>query len=622
MDPNFLRIFICLWFFTSKVTSQQNYTKNLVLACDGTDKTGTIPDNLYTCNGKNKSCQGFLLFKSQPSYNSVLTISKLTHSDPSKLAHVNNVSLSANFPTNKEVVVPVNCSCSGKYYQANSSFVIPTSQDTYFSIANNTYQGLSSCDSLIDENIYNFTSLLPGYELRVPLRCACPTSNQILNGTEYLLTYSVYWGDTVPKLSDRFNVSIKSILVGNGFSEREEDPTLFPFTTILIPFSAKPDSIKTKIQTLQMQSPNRYVLNDNTKGKSKRGFYLCMGVLAASTFLVISCIAVFVACLNHEKKKENQTPNLKKWILPKEVVDGIADMDQAFRIFSLDELKMATNNFSVEFRLKGSVYRGILAGEEVAIKKMNTNVSKVVNILHKMNHFNLIRLHGICEDEGYFYLVYKFMENGCLKDWLCNEKFSFTQSWSQRIQIALDIAKGLQYLHNFTNPASVHKDINSRNILLDRNVRAKIANFGLARSTERGENGFVSMKLVGTRGYMPPEYLDFGSVTTKMDVYAFGVVMLELITGKDVILMHDGRRTEYLSTAMISVMAGEDLETKLGDFIDSNLRGNYGLELALAITRLSMSCLNRDPTSRPSMNEVASALVNIQMGSMKFLLSN
>ncbi|RZC87044.1 hypothetical protein C5167_041976, partial [Papaver somniferum] len=78
-----------------------------------------------------------------------------------------------------------------KYYQANSSFVIPTSQDTYFSIANNTYQGLSSCDSLIDENIYNVTSLLPGYELRVPLRCACPTSNQILNGTKYLLTYSI-----------------------------------------------------------------------------------------------------------------------------------------------------------------------------------------------------------------------------------------------------------------------------------------------------------------------------------------------------------------------------------------------------------------------------------------------
>ncbi|KAI3873624.1 hypothetical protein MKW92_037816 [Papaver armeniacum] len=501
MDPYSLRIFICLWIFTSKVTSQQNYSKNLVLACDGTDKTGTIPDNLYICNGKNKSCQG-------------------------------------------------------KYYQANSSFVIPTSQDTCFSIANNTYQGLSSCDSLIDENIYNVTSLLPGYKLRVPLRCACPTSNQTLDGTKYLLTYSVYWGDTVPKLSDRFNVSITS----------------------------EPVSIKTNIQTLQNQSPNPYVLNENTKGKSKRGFYFCIRVLAASTVLIISCTAVIVVCLYHKKKTDSQIAKLKKWVLPKEVVDGIADMDQAFRIFSLDELKMATNNFSVEFRLKGSVYRGILAGEEVAIKKMNTNVSKEVNIMHKMNHFNLIRLHGICEDEGYFYLVYKFMENGCLKDWLCNEKFSFTQSWSQRIQIALDIAK--------------------------------------ARSRERGENGFASMKLVGTRGYMPPEYLDVGSVTAKMDVYAFGVVMLELITGEDVILMHDGRRTEYLSTAIISVMAGEDIETKLRDFMDSNLRGNYGLELALAITRLSMSCLNRDPTSRPSMNEVVSALVNIQLGSMKFLLSN
>ncbi|KAI3957515.1 hypothetical protein MKX01_001874 [Papaver californicum] len=537
MNHIFLRIFICLWFFTSKITSQQNYSKNLVLDCDGTDKTGIIPDNLYTCNGKSKSCQG-----------------------------------------------------------------------------------LSSCDSLIDENIYTVTSLLPGYELRVPLRCACPTSNQILNGAKYLLTYSVYWGDTVPDLSDRFNVSVKSILVANGFSEYEENPTLFPFTTILIPFPDEPVSIKTKIQTLPVQSPNPYVLNGNIERKSKRGFYFGIGVLAATSIPVILCISVIAICLYHKKKKEDrQTKKMKKWVLPKEVVDGIADMDQVLRIFSFDELKMATDNFSVKSRLKGSVSRGILAGEEVAIKKMNTNVSKEVNILHKMNHFNLIRLNGICEDKGHVYLVYKFMENGCLKDWLRDKKFPFTQSWSQRIQITLDIAEGLNYMHNFTNPAYVHKDINSRNILLDRNVRAKIAIFGLARSTERGENGSASMKLVGTRGYMPPEYLDFGSITPKMDVYAFGVVMLELITGKDVILMHDGQRTEYLSTAIISVMVGKDIETKLGDFIDSNLRGNYGLELALAITRLSMSCLNRDPTSRPSMNEVVPALVNIQMGSMKFL---
>ncbi|XP_026460552.1 lysM domain receptor-like kinase 4 [Papaver somniferum] len=272
MNPNFLIIFVCLWFFTSKITSQQNYSENLVLDCDGTDKTGTIPDNLDTCNGKNKSCQGFLLFKSQPSYNSVLTISKLTHSDPSKLAHVNNVSLSAKFPTNKEVVVPVNCSCSGKYYQANSSFVILTSQDTYFSIANNTYQGLSSCDSLIDENIYNVTSLLPGYELRVPLRCACPTSNQILNGTKYLLTYSVYWGDTVPKLSDRFNVSIKSILVANGFYEREEDPTLFPFTTILIPFQLNQSASKPRFTLYKWSLLIHTFLTKILKGSPREDF--------------------------------------------------------------------------------------------------------------------------------------------------------------------------------------------------------------------------------------------------------------------------------------------------------------------------------------------------------------
>ncbi|KAI3985915.1 hypothetical protein MKX01_038997 [Papaver californicum] len=122
---------------------------------------------------------------------------------------------------------------------------------------------------------------------------------------------------------------------------------------------------------------------------------------------------------------------------------------------------MATDNFSVKSRLESSVYRGILAGEEVAIKKMNTNISK------------------------------EFMENGCLKNWLRNKKFPFTQSWSQMIQIALDIAKGLHYFHNFTNPACVHKNINSRNILLGRNVRAKIVTLVLQDQQREGKMGLL-----------------------------------------------------------------------------------------------------------------------------------
>ncbi|OVA18633.1 Protein kinase domain [Macleaya cordata] len=615
MDQILFCFFIFLYFFTFKITAQQSYSGNSVLDCTSTDETGPSPDFLYTCNSKTKSCRAFLIFKSQPPYNSVLTISKLLSSDSLELARINNVSTFADFPTDKEVIVPVNCFCSGQYYQANSSFVIPTIGDTYFTIANDTYQGLSSCNSLMDENIYSATSLLPGFELRVPLRCACPTSNQIANGTKFLLTYSVSWRDRVPNISERFNTSLESTLDANGLSE--EDPTLFPFTTILIPLPTEPSSLQTIIQTPILSPP--YSFNRKNRRKSNRGLYIGIGVAAASSVLVLLCIALTVVFLHHKKKQAREIEKKKKkWVLPEDLLSGMADMDQVLRVFVLDELKVATNNFSPMSRMKGSVFRGVLGGKEVAIKKMSTDVSKEVNILNKINHFNLIRLHGLCEDEGYFYLVYEFMENGCLKDWLRSKSFPVTQSWSQRVQIALDIAKGLHYLHNFTDPACVHKDINSRNVLLNGNLRAKIANFGLARSAERGEGRFPSTKLVGTRGYMAPEYLDFGWVTPKMDVYAFGVVMLELITGKDVILMHDGG-AQFLSAAIMSIMEGEDMETKLGEFIDPNLRGNNGMELALAVTRLSVSCLTRDPMSRPSMDEVVSALVRIQMDSLKFV---
>ena len=128
------------------------------------------------------------------------------------------------------------------------------------------------------------------------------------------------------------------------------------------------------------------------------------------------------------------------------------------------------------------------------------------------------------------------MENGSLKEWLQKKSCQKFQIWNYRIQIALDVANRLHYLQNFTTPAYVHKDICSDNVLLDRDLRAKIANFSLARSTEREESRKSSMwSSLGTKGYMAPEYMEYGLVTPEMDIYAFGVVLLELITGKDAV---------------------------------------------------------------------------------------
>ncbi|CAN1224877.1 LysM domain receptor-like kinase 4 [Linum grandiflorum] len=194
---------------------------------------------------------------------------------------------------------------------------------------------------------------------------------------------------------------------------------------------------------------------------------------------------------------------------------------------------------------------------------MSRNVSGEVNLLRKINHFNLISL------------VAAFL------------------SWSPRLQIALDIANGLHYLHNFTEPPYVHKDISSSNILLDADLRAKIANFSLARSAEAVLYPSSSIRLAkGTKGYLAPEYLEYGLVIPEIDVYAFGVVLTELITRKE---------------------AGEDSESELCNFIDPSLHPKQKMSFVLRMVRLVLMCLAKEPEDRPSMGEIVSSLSKIQL---------
>lgn len=138
---NVLQIFFILsCFLLPNINAQQNYSSNSVLDCDKKDETGPSPAFLYSCNSEYQSCGAFMIFRAQPPYDTVSTISKLTSADPSELARLNDISsFTEVLPIDKEVIVPVNCSCSGQYYQANTSFTIPSIYDTYFTIANDTF---------------------------------------------------------------------------------------------------------------------------------------------------------------------------------------------------------------------------------------------------------------------------------------------------------------------------------------------------------------------------------------------------------------------------------------------------------------------------------------------------
>uniref|UniRef100_A0A7N0ZVQ5 Uncharacterized protein n=1 Tax=Kalanchoe fedtschenkoi TaxID=63787 RepID=A0A7N0ZVQ5_KALFE len=591
------------------ITSQQQYTGNSVLDCRSNHVNSS--NLLYLVNGQRASCQTYLIFKSRHPYNSVPTISILMSVDPSELARANNVTALAVFDTNKEVIVPVNCFSSGQYYQANTTYEIPPQKSTYFVVANDTYQGLSTCDALRFTNPYDEFGLLGGMELQVPLRCACPTANQTGQGTKYLLTYSVSWEDHVPDIGDRFHVTTESLLDAN---ELLPGDCIFPFTTILVPLKDAPTSSQTIIQNkTRTDSPPDATAR---KGSQPNKVYLGAGIAVGSSLAV--CVSLICIGILQRRKSRSESccgngdKGESKAILPMNVLSEIASYDQSLRIFKYEELKGATENFSSKNLIKGSVYFGEIKGRSVAIKRTSTDVSREVNMLNKINHFNLTELYGICIRKDRTYLVYEYLENGSLKEWLSNENSRESRSWMRRIQIALDVASGLHYLHNFMESVYVHKAIKSSSILLTSNLRAKITSFNLGKTAARGtRNVPLTNKIVGTRGYMAPEYVKLGAVTTKLDVYAFGVVMLELLTGKDAVMMQEGKEVS-LKEEVITLMEGDAADAAVGDLIDSRLKGNAAMLFAVPAIQLSIACVKTDPVSRPCMGEVVSSLLKLQ----------
>jgi serine/threonine protein kinase len=284
--------------------------------------------------------------------------------------------------------------------------------------------------------------------------------------------------------------------------------------------------------------------------------------------------------------------------------------------FSYQQLLTATNNFSSENRIQGSVFLGKLNGSFVAIKQMRGNMTDELKILSQVHHGNVVRLVGMCANPNEkLYLVYEYAENGSLSDCLHHQtaypdsSFSRTVgliSWRRRLQIALDVACGLEYLHNYTKPSLVHKDVKSSNILLDQQFRAKVTNFGMAKSSYEG--AMMTSNIVGTQGYMAPEYLEHGMVTTRADVFSFGVVLLELLSGREAIA---GFNTPLHTTV-------PKTEKELGAWIDPRLQNAYPRDIAWSVASLAKTCVATDPAQRPDMKEISFALSKLYQASQEW----
>ncbi|KAL6609952.1 hypothetical protein ACP70R_039921 [Stipagrostis hirtigluma subsp. patula] len=228
-------------------------------------------------------------------------------------------------------------------------------------------------------------------------------------------------------------------------------------------------------------------------------------------------------------------------------------------LFDIAELAKATNGFADRNLVGrggfGAVYRGVLAdGSVVAVKKMldpdveggDEEFTNEVEIISHLRHRNLVPLRGCCiadddvEEGKQRFLVYDFMPNGALEDFIFRGRGAAATrpplTWAQRRSIILDVARGLEYLHYGVKPAIYHRDIKATNILLDGEMRARVADFGLARRSREGQS-HLTTRVAGTHGYLAPEYALYGQLTEKSDVYSFGVLVLEVMSGRRVLDM-------------------------------------------------------------------------------------
>ncbi|TKY57014.1 LYK5 protein [Spatholobus suberectus] len=615
-----------------KSQSQQEYVNNKQLRCDNNDFNSTKGNR---CNSV-PSCASYLTFKSsQPDYSSAVTISYLLNSTATVIAAANNITDVQPIPADTLVSVPVNCSCSGPYYQHNASYSIKVQGETYFTIANNTYQALTTCQALIAQNPYNERNLTKGDNIHVPLRCACPTQKQRQAGFKYLLTYLVSQGESVSSIADIFGVDQQSILDANELTSAS---VIFYFTPISVPLKTEPP---VRIQTAASPPaspppPPISPAGDDDSDSSKK--WVIVGVVVGVVVLLLVGAALFFLCFYRRRRLQPPPAAAKPvsasiateatfpttqstWSLSSE---GVRHAIESLSVYKFEELQNAMGFFGEENKIKGSVYRASFKGDYAAVKVLKGDVSGEINILKRINHFNIIRLSGFCVYKGDTYLVYEFAENDSLEDWLHGgskkHENSVSLSWMQRVQIAHDVADALNYLHNYASPPHVHKNLKSGNVLLDGNFRAKVSNFGLARAVEgQGDDGGFQLTrhVVGTQGYMPPEYIENGLITPKMDVFAFGVVVLELLSGREAVGGDkNGSGEQMLSVTVNQVLEGENVREKLRGFMDPNLRDEYPLDLAYTMAELAKQCVARDLNSRPQISEVFMTLSKIQSSSL------
>ncbi|CAM8928043.1 unnamed protein product [Rhodiola kirilowii] len=434
------------------------------------------------------------------------------------------------------------------------------------------------------------------------------------DNTTATLTYERFWRKNIPLNASLFGTYTVLNVSYPGIPSNLIDRYMGPGSSPALPVSAK----------------------FPTKRQSTNGGFIAIIVLTGFVLLLVCIGAIFIISRWRTTRMPIDavdplfsSPFNKRYGIGPVLSNSMASSTSAslmsamtasmlsIRKFSLSELKKATEKFSPSRLLGeggfGRVYHGVLEdGTEVAVKllaKGNQNGDREfvaeVEMLSRLHHRNLVKLIGISMEQTTRCLVYELVRNGSVESHLHGvDKESQPLDWDARLKIALGSARGLAYLHEDSNPRVIHRDFKASNVLLASDFTPKVSDFGLAREATEGSH-HISTRVMGTFGYVAPEYAMTGHLLVKSDVYSYGVVLLELLTGRQPVDMSQPEGQENLVTWARPLLTSRE---GLQQLVDPSLQGNFEFDDMAKVAAIASMCVHSEVTQRPFMGEVVQAL--------------
>ncbi|CAN6313529.1 unnamed protein product [Urochloa humidicola] len=596
-------------------------------AAQADDGNYTVPAR-FACSGVSAPCDTYVVYRTQsPGYLDLGSISDLFGTSRARIAAANSLDLDTETEDGvllpgQPLLVPVSCGCTGNVSFANVTYPIRPG-DIFYNLAGVSYENLTEHHLIHELNPgAAITNLQIRQEVTVPLFCRCPTRAERSRGVRSLVTYVWQQGDDMSEVSRLMNATVDDIAEANNVTTS--------FVSVMGPAMLIPVKQQRPPQLPQL----RYAASAGHDGKSRsrhREIVIGASVAAGS---VVALAALCVAVLAHRRYREKKASSVRlgtRFVSPKlswaknqyglessnsfahmikgdgdnKILTGVSQFIDKPIIFVQEEIMEATSNLDERCRIGSSYYRAKLDGEVFAVKPAKGDVSAELRMMQMVNHANLIKLAGISigTDGDYAFLVYELAEKGSLDKWLYYQKppppsgspssscstvpAATTLTWAQRLGIALDVANGLLYMHEHTQPSMVHGDIRARNILLTADFRAKISSFSLAK----------------------PAVAD-AAAGTSSDVFAFGLLLLELLSGRRAVEARVGSEIGMLWREIRAVLeaTGDKREGKLRRWMDPALGTEYQVDAALSLAVMARACTEEDAARRPKMAEVVFSL--------------